>query len=56
VQLSDRVMLLHDRPTSVYRDVPIPVARPRQQADPRLIALEASITEDFFANVIKTAA
>src|SRR5688572_10025408 len=56
VQLSDRVLLLYDRPTSVYRDVPIPVARPRQQADPKLVALEASITEDFFANVIKTGA
>jgi NitT/TauT family transport system ATP-binding protein len=56
VQLSDRVLLLYDRPTSVYRDVPIPLARPRQAADPALIALEASITGDFFANVIKVPA
>ena len=56
VQISDRVMLLYDRPTSVYRDVPIPLERPRHQADPRLIALEASITEDFFANVITSSA
>ena|SRR5687767_5918705 len=56
VQLSDRVLLLYDRPTSVYRDVPIPLARPREAADPALIALEASITGDFFANVIKVPA
>jgi NitT/TauT family transport system ATP-binding protein len=55
VQLSDRVMLLYQRPTSVYRDVPIPLARPRRAADPQLIAMEAAITEDFFANVIKAA-
>ena len=54
VQLSDRVLLLHDRPTSVYRDVPIPLARPRLAADPQLIALEAGITEEFFANVVKS--
>lgn len=53
VQLSDRVMLLYDRPTSVYREVPIPLARPRHRTDPKMIELEASITEDFFANVIK---
>ncbi len=55
VQLSDRVMLLYERPTSVYRDVPIPLPRPRHAADPKLIELSASITEDFFANVIKAA-
>jgi NitT/TauT family transport system ATP-binding protein len=55
VQLSDRVMLLYERPTSVYRNVPIPLPRPRQAADPKLIELSASITEDFFANVIKAA-
>ena len=53
VQLSDRVLLLYDRPTSVYRDVPIEMARPRQQGDPRLVEIEARVTRDFFANVIK---
>ena len=53
VQLSDRVLLLYERPTSVYRDVPIELARPRQQGDPRLVEVEARITQDFFANVIK---
>lgn len=53
VQLSDRVMLLYDRPTSVYRDVPIPLGRPRHRTDPKTIELEARITEDFFANVVK---
>ena len=53
VQLSDRVLLLYDRPTSVYRDVPIPIARPRLATDPKMIELEATITSDFFANVIK---
>ena len=56
VQLSDRVMLLYDRPTSVYRDVPIPLDRPRHRGDPKMIELEARITEDFFANVVKTQA
>jgi ABC-type nitrate/sulfonate/bicarbonate transport system ATPase subunit len=56
IQLSDRVLLLYNRPTSVYRDVPIQIERPRRQTDPRLVALEASITEDFFANVIKAPA
>ena len=56
VQLSDRVMLLYDRPTSVYRDVPIQIARPRKHADPKLLELEAAITQDFFANVIKVPA
>lgn len=56
VQLSDRVMLLYDRPTHVYKDVPITLPRPRLAADPRMIALEAAITEDFFANVIKAPA
>lgn len=56
VQLSDRVMLFYDRPTSVYRDVPIPFERPRRGADPKLIELEAEITEDFFANIIRTRA
>jgi ABC-type nitrate/sulfonate/bicarbonate transport system ATPase subunit len=56
VQLSDRVMLLYDRPTSVYRDVPIPLDRPRHRTDPKMIELEARITEDFFANVVKTQA
>jgi NitT/TauT family transport system ATP-binding protein len=56
IQLSDRVLLLYNRPTSVYRDVPIRIERPRRQTDPRLVALEASITEDFFANVIKAPA
>jgi ABC-type nitrate/sulfonate/bicarbonate transport system ATPase subunit len=50
------VLLLYNRPTSVYRDVPIRIERPRRQTDPRLVALEASITEDFFANVIKAPA
>jgi NitT/TauT family transport system ATP-binding protein len=53
VQLSDRVLLLYDRPTSVYRDVPIELARPRVHGDPKLVALEEHITQDFFANVIK---
>ena len=56
VQLSDRVLLLYDRPTSVYRDVPIRLDRPRQQGDPRLVEFEARVTQDFFANVIKTPA
>jgi NitT/TauT family transport system ATP-binding protein len=56
VQLSDRVLLLYDRPTSVYRDVPIGVERPRHQSDPRLMDLTSEITEDFFANVIKAPA
>lgn len=56
VQLSDRVLLLHDRPTSVYRDVPIALERPRQPGDPRLVEIEAGITRDFFANVIKNPA
>jgi NitT/TauT family transport system ATP-binding protein len=56
VQLSDRVMLLYDRPTSVYRDVPIPFERPRRPTDPKLIELEADITEDFFANIIRAPA
>jgi NitT/TauT family transport system ATP-binding protein len=55
VQLSDKVMLLYDRPTKVYREVAIGIARPRLLSDPRLAAMEASITQDFFANVIKTA-
>jgi NitT/TauT family transport system ATP-binding protein len=55
VYLSDRVLLLYARPTRVYRDVPIPLQRPRQYGDPRLVALETSITEDFFANVMGTA-
>ncbi len=55
VQLSDRVLLLYERPTSVYRDVPIDMARPRLQGDPRLVEIEAHITRDFFANVIKAA-
>ena len=54
VQLSDRILLLYDRPTKVYREVSVGLARPRVTTDPRLLALEASITEDFFANVIKT--
>jgi NitT/TauT family transport system ATP-binding protein len=53
VQLSDRVMLLYDRPTSVYRDVPIALDRPRHRSDARTIELEAHITEDFFSNVVK---
>jgi NitT/TauT family transport system ATP-binding protein len=56
VQLSDRVMLFYDRPTSVYRDVPIPLERPRRTADPKLLELEAAITEDFFANIIRVPA
>jgi NitT/TauT family transport system ATP-binding protein len=56
VQLSDRVLLLYDRPTKVYKDVPIGLKRPRQQGDPRLVELEASITQDFFANVVKAPA
>ena len=56
VQLSDRVLLLYERPTSVYKDVPIEAPRPRRAADPGIAALEASITEDFFANVVKTPA
>jgi NitT/TauT family transport system ATP-binding protein len=56
VQLSDRVLLLYDRPTSVYRDVPIRLERPRLQGDPRLLEIEAGITQDFFANVIKAPA
>ena len=52
VLLSDRVLVLYDRPTSVYRDVPIVVERPRDPADPQLLALESSITRDFFANVV----
>jgi nitrate/nitrite transport system ATP-binding protein len=55
VYLSDRVLLLYARPTRVYRDVPIPVERPRHQGDPRLIALENTITDDFFANVMDSA-
>ena len=43
------------RPTYVYRDVPIPIERPRHYGDPRLAALEAGITEDFFANVMSDA-
>jgi NitT/TauT family transport system ATP-binding protein len=53
VQLSDRVLLLYDRPTSIYRDVPIEVSRPRRHPDPKLLEIEAAITQDFFANVIK---
>jgi NitT/TauT family transport system ATP-binding protein len=56
VHLSDRVLLLYDRPTSVYRDVPVSVERPRRVTDPQLLALESSITQDFFANVIKSPA
>ena len=56
VQLSDRVLLLYERPTSVYREVPIQVERPRQHTDPRLVKLEGTITDDFFANVIKAPA
>ncbi len=56
VQLSDRVLLLYERPTSVYRDVPIGVERPRHHSDPRLAELESAITDDFFANVIKAPA
>ena len=56
VQLSDRVMLFYDRPTSVYRDVPIPFERPRKATDPKLLELEAAITEDFFANIIRVTA
>jgi len=55
VYLSDRVLLLYARPTRVYRDVPIPVERPRQHGDPRLVALENTITDDFFANVMGSA-
>jgi hypothetical protein len=46
-------MLLYDRPTSVYRDVPIALDRPRHRSDARTIELEAHITEDFFSNVVK---
>jgi NitT/TauT family transport system ATP-binding protein len=56
VQLSDRVMLFYDRPTSVYRDVVIPFDRPRRNTDPKLLELEAAITEDFFANIIRPTA
>jgi hypothetical protein len=49
-------MLFYDRPTSVYRDVPIPFERPRRAADPKLLELEAAITEDFFANIIRVTA
>jgi NitT/TauT family transport system ATP-binding protein len=52
VYLSDRVLLLYARPTRVYRDVPIPVERPRHYGDPRLVAIENDVTEDFFANVM----
>jgi NitT/TauT family transport system ATP-binding protein len=52
VYLSDRVLLLYARPTRVYRDVPIPIERPRHHGDPRLVALENAITDDFFANVM----
>jgi NitT/TauT family transport system ATP-binding protein len=52
VYLADRVLLLYARPTRVYRDVPIPVERPRHHGDPRLVALETAITDDFFANVM----
>ncbi|MBX9846484.1 MAG: hypothetical protein K2Z80_32225 [Xanthobacteraceae bacterium] len=55
VQLSDRVMLFYDRPTSVYRDVTIPIKRPRSNTGPKLLQLEATITEDFFANVVRAA-
>ena len=56
VHLSDRVLLLYERPTRVYRDVTIDVERPRDPHDPRLAALERTITEDFFENVIRTPA
>ena len=56
VELSDRVLLLYERPTSVYRDVRIEVARPRLHADPRLVELQSAITDDFFANVMKAPA
>lgn len=56
VYLSDRILLLYERPTRVYREVPIPIERPRRQGDTRLVELDNAVTEDFFANVIREAA
>jgi ABC-type nitrate/sulfonate/bicarbonate transport system ATPase subunit len=41
--LSDRVVVLGGRPGRIRLDLPVPVARPRERTDPRLIGLYGEI-------------
>lgn len=55
VFLADRIILMHERPTRVYKEISVPVPRPRDDADPALIELEHLVTRDFFAHVMTEA-
>lgn len=52
VFLADRIVLMYERPTRVYKEIPVPVGRPRDEVDVALIELEHLITKDFFAHVM----
>lgn len=57
VELSDRVILMYDRPTSVYREVRVPLPRPRYEmageGSESIWRLADEIKSDFFANVVR---
>lgn len=49
--LADRIVLMTRRPGRVYREVPIPLPRPRDYDDPAVAALSSSIVKDFLRQI-----
>jgi len=52
VFLADRIILMHERPSRIYKEIHVQLERPRDEADTALIELEHRVTKDFFANVM----
>lgn len=52
VFLSDRILLMKERPTSIGKDVAVPFARPRRATDPELAVTSSALTEEFFEGVL----
>lgn len=51
VRLGDRIALLSFRPSSIWREIPIPNPRPRTADDPRLIEIRTFILRSLKADV-----
>jgi ABC-type nitrate/sulfonate/bicarbonate transport system ATPase subunit len=51
VYMADRVFIMTDKPTRIYSELKIDLARPRDLVDPKLFELEREITRVFYEEV-----
>jgi sulfonate transport system ATP-binding protein len=48
IYLSDRIVIVSNRPATIKKVFPVPIARPRRRDDPDFIHLKTQIFEQFF--------